>query len=181
MNNKKISSSLENILHNIVETDYATGHWPDCFNQIMARLQTQDEANIILGLRCLKELVRAFQYEIGKEQKVLMEVCQQAYPQLENVMNFIVQNTGSPNQFKIMKLVAKIFYMSNHLKLQPLLMVNGRLGVWVNYFVTILEYQQDPSSELVMQTASAQQIDMLDKSDWWKLKGICSKISVKLF
>ena len=80
-----------------------------------------------------------------------------------------------------MKLVAKIFYMSNHLKLQPLLLANGRLGVWVNYFVTILEYQQDANSELVVQTASEQQIDMLDKTDWWKLKGICSKISVKLF
>lgn len=71
--------------------------------------------------------------------------------------------------------------MTNHLKLQPLLMVNGRLGVWINYFVTILDTQQDANSELVAQTGSEKQIDMLDKTDWWKLKGICSKISVKLF
>ena len=80
-----------------------------------------------------------------------------------------------------MKIVAKIFYMTNHLKIQPILIPNGRLGAWVNFFVTILDTQQDPSSELVTQTGSEKQIDMLDKTDWWKLKGICSKISVKLF
>ena len=147
-------SCLENIFFNIIETDYAAGHWPDCFNQILSRIQTQDEAQIILGLRCLKELVRAFQYEIDGKQKFLTDICEQVYPSLENVMNFIVQNSGSPNQFLIMKIVAKIFYMTNHLKLQSLLMINGRLGVWVNFFVTILDTQQDASSELVTQTAS---------------------------
>jgi hypothetical protein len=36
-------------------------------------------------------------------------------------------------------------------------------------------------SQLVQMTDDMHMIDSLDRSEWWKLKGICSKISLKLY
>lgn len=80
-----------------------------------------------------------------------------------------------------MILVSKIFHMSNYMKILPCLVQPGRLATWINFFVSILDSQQDATSSLVCQTTSAAEIDQLDKQEWWKLKAICSKISVKLF
>lgn len=48
-----------------------------------------------------------------------------------------------------MALVARIFYMSNQMKLLSFLYEQGQLQMWINIFVAILDSQQDPSSELV--------------------------------
>ena len=135
----------------------------------------------MIGLKTLKELVRALQHEIDNKRKTLIQIADHTYPLLENIMNATIQNSGSPNQFKIMILVSKIFYMSNYMKVLPFLVQPGKLEIWVNYFASILDSQQDASSSLVAQTTSADEIDQLDKQEWWKLKAICSKISVKLF
>lgn len=71
--------------------------------------------------------------------------------------------------------------MSNYMKVLPFLVQPGKLETWVNYFASILDSQQDASSSLIAQTTSADEIDQLDKQEWWKLKAVCSKISVKLF
>ena len=135
----------------------------------------------MVGLRALKELVRALQHEIDQKRKILIQIAEQAYPMLESIMNETIQNNGSPNQLKVMILVSKIFYMTNYMKMLPFLVQPGKLGVWVNFFTAILDSPQDDSSSLVQQTTSAAQIDQLDKQEWWKLKAICSKISVKLY
>jgi len=80
-----------------------------------------------------------------------------------------------------MIVIAKIFFMLNTLKLLPFLIEPGRLSNWIEFVVAILDSQQDPSSHLVQPTDDMSTIEQLDKSDWWKLKGICAKISVKLY
>lgn len=92
-----------------------------------------------------------------------------------------IEKGFSDNQLKILILIAKIFYMCNTMKLQPDLVRPGALQVWIDIFVSILESDQDAASPLVQPTDKADQIEILDKQDWWKLKGICSKISLKLY
>lgn len=87
----------------------------------------------------------------------------------------------SPLQFKILILICKIFYMFNTMKLLPDLILQGKLSTWIECFVMILGSEQDASSPLAQKTEDLKTIEGLDKEEWWKLKGICSKISVKLF
>jgi len=92
-----------------------------------------------------------------------------------------IGNSGDPLQLKIMIGVAKIFYMTNTLKLLPFLIEPDHLNNWLEFVVAILDSQQDAQSTLVQPTDDMSQIEALDKTDWWKLKGICCKISVKLY
>jgi hypothetical protein len=92
-----------------------------------------------------------------------------------------IEKGFSDNQMKILILISKIFYMCNTMKLQPDLVVPGALKNWIDIFVSILDSDQDASSGLIQPTDKADQIEVLDKHDWWKLKGICSKISLKLY
>lgn len=54
-------AELENIFYNIAQTDFAAGHWNESVQHIQARIQmNQSEESQLVGLRALKELVRAF-------------------------------------------------------------------------------------------------------------------------
>lgn len=78
-------------------------------------------------------------------------------------------------------LICKIFYMCNTMRMLPNLILPNALEQWIGFFVSILESQQDQSSQLVQLTDDNEMIEALDKEEWWKLKGICSKISIKLY
>ena len=75
--------------------------------------------------------------------------------------------------------IAKIFFMCNTLKLLPFLIEEGRLNNWIEFLVSILDNSPDPS--LCQQTDDLNAIENLDKNDYWVLKGICCKISVKMY
>ena len=53
------------------------------------------------------------------------------------------------------------------------------MGPWIDVICGILEApQNDPN--LTAKTDNPDAIAQLDQHEWWQLKGICSKISLKL-
>ena len=97
------------------------------------------------------------------------------------MMQGIISRSDSPNQLKIMILISKIFYMCVAVKLLPFLVEPGKLANWIEIFAAVLDSQQDPSSHLVQLTDDIAALEELNKHEWWKLKGICARISVKLY
>ena len=137
--NKKIASELQNIVYNIAQTDFESNQWPECIKSIEQRLQG-DSNQVVVGLDALKELMRAFQYELedGKR-KVLVAIAEHFFQQLENIMTQIVGNANEPNQLRIMIGVAKIFFQCNTLRLLPFFIQPGRLNNWIEFVVAILD------------------------------------------
>ena len=130
----------------------------------------------------MKELVRAFQYEIDEnERKMLVQIANTFFSFLEQNMIQTLQDMSTPQHFKKLILIAKIFYMCNTLKLLPFLIEPGRLDNWIEFVVAILDNQLNDDDRLIRQTEVMDEIDQLDKSDYWNLKAICSKISLKLY
>ena len=88
--------------------------------------------------------------------------------------------TQGPNQLKFMIIIAKIFNFLNQPKIQPCLLQQGCLAAWINVICGILEAPQNDAS-LIQKTDDPDTIEKLDHHDWWQLKGICCKISLKLY
>ena len=86
-----------------------------------------------------------------------------------------------PDHFKKLILIAKIFYMCNTMKLIPSLIEPNKLNNWIEFLFSIIGNQRADGDPLITLTDSADAIDQLDKSDYWTLKGICCKISIKLY
>ena len=75
-------SQFENIIFNIAQTDFASGSWQDVIKQIENRLGSSNQEMQIVGLRALKELVRAFQYEVDQKRKHLIDIGHHFLPHL---------------------------------------------------------------------------------------------------
>ena len=130
----------------------------------------------------MKEVVRAFQFEVDEKRKVLFYIAGDFLPILESIMGKTLNDqSGSDLQLKIMIVISKIFFMMNYLKVVPFLIEEDKIQSWIQCFVMILESQQAEGSFLIQQTDDQDQIEQLDNHDWWKLKAICCKISLKLF
>ena len=168
-------------MYNIAQTDFESGHWPECRPHIEERLVAQEEEVQLVGLRALKEVIRAFQLEVDEKRKILVAVAEHFFPTLETMMQGIISRSDSPNQLQIMILISKIFYMCNAVRLLPFLVEPGKLNNWIEIFAAVLDSQQDPSSHLVQLTDDMNALAELNNHDWWKLKGICARISVKLY
>jgi hypothetical protein len=89
-------------------------------------------------------------------------------------------STSGPNQLKFMIIIAKIFNFLNNTKIQPCLHPTGCLAPWVNVICGILDAPQDDAN-LIQKSDDPDTIEKLDQHEWWILKGICAKISVKLY
>ena len=76
--NKTIVSSLENIIYNIAQCDYTSwnmssgvgGNSP-LHQQLIDRITSGDERYVVSGLRALRSIVQAFEFEINADRKPL--------------------------------------------------------------------------------------------------------------
>ena len=77
-----------------------------------------------------------------------------------------------------MHLVCKVFYVSNQIVVCPYLMENNNLDPWVEFFKTILDM---PTPEDMKElTNNTKEINRRDKSIFWKIKGIASKLTYRI-
>lgn len=93
--NKKVSSQIENIIYNIAQTDFnlENNQWPECIDHIKKRLcHAESEEHQLVGLRALKELVRAFQYDIDAKRKVIVAIGDEFLPIMEGIICSSLQN-----------------------------------------------------------------------------------------
>ena len=100
---------------------------------------------------------------------------------LEQNMMQTFSDMSHPLSSKKLVIIAKIFYMCNTLNLLPHLIEPDRIDNWIEFVVQVLDHQLPEGDKLIEPTLDMNLIDSLDKSDYWTLKGICSKISVKLY
>jgi len=108
--NKVIISSIENIIYNIAQLEYAS--WAAyAQQQILQRLTQPDERYQMSGLRALKSIFQAFEFEINEERQPLHKLIDNFFPVLESLLQSdALQN--SPNYVPLMIHIAKIFFMS---------------------------------------------------------------------
>lgn len=100
---------------------------------------------------------------------------------LEQNMMQTFQDMSHPLSSKKLVIIAKIFYMCNTLSLLPHLIEPGSIDNWIEFVVQVLDHQLPEGDKLITPTQEMNDIESLDKNDYWMLKGICSKISVKLY
>ena len=109
--NKIIISSIENIIQNIAELDFA--RWAQLAqNEVGQRLTCNDERIQTSGLRSLKSLIQAFESEIDETRKPLDGLVNTFFPILEQILGqdgFM----NSSNYVPMVTLMCKIFFMSN--------------------------------------------------------------------
>lgn len=83
-----------------------------------------DERALISGLRTLKSVLQAFEFEIELERKPLHQLVEYFFPQLEGILASFTSE--SPNFIQIMILIGKIFFMTNQVSPVALTLCAGR-------------------------------------------------------
>ena len=78
-----------------------------------------------------------------------------------------------------MHMIAKVFYNSNQLILCPFLQQNNAIAPWMQFFKTLLDNPVPP--ELESQIEDMDEIAERDKTIHWKIKGICAKLTYRIF
>lgn len=84
---KVIVSSIENIIYNIAQCDYEMWAKSSLHANISQRLQAGDERCLVSGLRTLKAVLQAFEFEIHEERKPLNQLVEFFFPILEGVLS----------------------------------------------------------------------------------------------
>ena len=109
---KLIVSSIENIIYNIAQCDYEVWYKTCLKQQMEERLQSGNESAVVSGLRTLKAVIQAHEFEIHEDRRPLNDLMNTFFPELEKILGSPVI-TQSPNYISTMILIAKIFFMTN--------------------------------------------------------------------
>ena len=109
---KVIVSSIENIIYNIAQCEYDAWYRSCLGAQIEQRLGSDNEQAIVSGLRTLKSVLQAHEFEIFEDRKPLDNLMSTFFPIIERMLALPVI-TQSPNYISTIIIVSKIFYMTN--------------------------------------------------------------------
>lgn len=91
----------------------------------------------------------------------------------------MINNKENDDALYMLHLICKVFYVSNQMQMCPYLMEGNNLDPWIMFFKTILDMETPP--ELAGPTELTEEIRRRDKHIFWKIKGITSKITYRVF
>lgn len=89
----------------------------------------------------------------------------------------MIINKENSDALYMMHLVCKVFYVSNQLQVCPFLMEDHNMDPWIQFFKTILD--MPTPADLRDPTFETEEIQRRDKNIFWKIKGICSKLTYR--
>lgn len=175
--NKPIIKQYIRSLKNICAQDYPA-KLPNLFTQVMSYLNQHNQLSIYTGLLGLFALAARFEFELDEDREPLFEIIKCSFEKLGNLVNDMVNNRDNPDALYMMHLVCKVFYVSNQLQVCPYLMEENALDPWIMFFKTILDMPIPDSLRSV--TNETEEIIARDKSIFWKIKGITSKLTYRI-
>ena len=145
----------------------------------MGYLNNHTQQSIYAGLLGLFALTARFEFELDEDREPLFEIIKGTFDKLGSLVNDMVTNIGNTDALYMMHLVCKVFYVCNQLQVCPHLMENNNLDPWVEFFKTILDMKVPEDLKTV--TNDTNEIHRRDKSIFWKIKGIASKLTYRIF
>ena len=175
----------------IVQNDFPS-QWPTLFDQCMAFIGQSamppleggyiDEKSIVTGLLCLKAICRKYEYEQDDhERSNLYQIFEQSLMILGDLINQVINQVNeSQYAVQILYLISKVIYTANQIQLCPFLMEPGALDPWVHFMKAIIDRQIPFELESQLDD-NLQTSELRDKNIHWKLKGIASKFTFRLF
>ena len=153
--------------------------FPNLFQQIMGYLGQNNELSIYTGLLGLYALTSRFEFELEEDREPLFEIIKMSFDKLGALVNQMVGNIENVDALYMMHLVCKVFYVSNQLQVCPHLMENNNLDPWIQFFKTLLDMKAP--AEQCTKIDNTEEIQRRDKTIFWKIKGIASKLTYRIF
>ena len=133
-------------------------------NDIPQLLALNEEKAVHTGLMVLHALVCRYEFEMEEDREPLFAILDQTFGSLGNLINTMLQHTGSEVALNILHLICKVFYTSNQLELAPFLCdpQNPALSQWIEFFIHMLKLDVPP--ELCSFTEDMDTIAARDKA-----------------
>lgn len=120
-----------------------------------------------------------YEFELDEDREPLYEIVKGSFEKLGFLVNDMVNNITNVDALHMIHMVCKIFYSANQLLLCPSLMEGDNLNPWLLFFKTLMDMQLQPDQ--TTKTDDVDALNQLEKSVHWKVKGIASKITYRLF
>lgn len=176
--NKPIIKQYIRSLKTICVKDFPDSY-SNLFDQIMGFLGKETQLSIYTGLLGLFALTSRYEFEMDEDRIPLFDIIQKSFNRLGELVNQMIANKENEDALFMMHLVCKVFYSSNQLQMCPHLMEENRLDPWIQFFKTILD--MEVPANLSGATHETEEIIRRDKHIFWKIKGICSKLTYRMF
>lgn len=152
--------------------------WPTIVPLVQQALSSGNDLAIMTGLQALFALVKKYEYEMDSDRVPLFDLMTTMLPLMGSLVEAYMNQT-SESALRILHLVCKCFYIANQLYMLPVLKEEGQLMPWMQFFKFVLD-QQLPD-HLCSHVEEMEKIAARDKTIEWKLRGIISKLTYRVF
>ncbi len=134
------------------------------------------------GLLGFKSLCQKYEYETKEEERLsLYFAFDSALQSIGDLVNALMPMIDqSESALYMVYLIVKILYSANQCQLCPQMMQPGALEPWVMFLKAVLDRQVPLDCEM-FNTEDNQLVQSKEKNLNWKIKGIASKLSYRIF
>lgn len=145
----------------------------------MAFLNEQNQFTVHAGLQGLHALSMKYEFELVQDRLPLNQIIKDSFSVLGPLVKNIISNNGKSDALYMLYLIFKIFYKSNQLSLCPFLMEANNSDPWISMIKSILDMPMP--NDLTSYTEDMDEIARRNKSIFWKIKDIASRITYRMF
>ena len=123
-------------LNRVLSADFPE-NWPEFMNIIVELLKSDDPWTLFIGLSCLLEMVKVYQWKSSEQRRHLNAVVETIFPGILQVGQKYVQEDTEISA-NIVYLIVKTYKAAITLQLPPALQQNDAIVPWGSFFLQII-------------------------------------------
>ena len=165
---------LEEALKTVIAVDFPT-HWPDLVPALAASFNGGDQAMMSGALRCLRIVVRKYEFRDDSERVPLLAIVDTTFPPVLAVFQSLIANPSpSPDLAELLKLCCKIFWSSCYLEMPALVLRDDQFSGWMSAFLGL-------AARAVPEEGAPEDPELRKQWPWWKAKKWVYHVAYRLF
>jgi len=175
---KKLYSQLQGCIYKIAIYDFPHS-WGDLFPALIAHLKKQDNPQITYGtLLAIQSLLKAFEFQLGDPRKPLIEIVENSFNLIEEILEQSLGNYSLPIAAEIIRLILKIVFTVVNLDVPLYFKANSaNLKKWMVAMAKICDSEVPADAQTPVKTCD--ELIKREKNVYWVNKKWCGEIMIR--
>jgi len=176
---EKLSKQLNQVIYKIGKLEFSS-IWKDIFlTKIVEFFKSMEESKIYAGVIAFFQISKIYEFESGDYKVDYNTAIDLLNPYLISFLNNLYTNLGNSHAAFIYYKILKIFFKSIQLGASKQLFQEKNFETWNTFIIAAIRFPLSP--ELLQKTEKTEEIKLLNKNIFWKLKKLCFQLIYRIY
>ncbi len=176
---EKLVKQLNQVIYKMAKLEFRTVWKEEFMTKIIEYFKSMDDSKIYAGVIAFFQISKIFEFESGDYKSDYNTSLEHINAYLISFLNNLYSTLSNSHAAYIYFKILKIFFKSIQLGASKILFEEKNFESWNMFTIAAIRFSLAP--ELVQKTEKTDEISLLNKNIFWKLKRLCFQIIYRIY